>query len=491
MKSLVILHSNDIHGDFDPKDKDGISTGGLSRLSGYVRGVRESEKNVIYAIGGDMFMGSIIDMEYRGLSTIKLANALEPDVFAVGNHEVDYGLTHLLFLEKCSDFPIICANMYVKELNRRLFMPWVDIVRDGVRVRFVGLLTESVYDRIRQEELVDTTVSVRDVKKELGRVFSEMAGSKADVTVLLTHIGIEEDKKLASELDPAWGVDLIIGAHSHTRMEEPLIINGIPIVQAGSGSGQIGRFDLTVNDEGHLADWKWQCLPIDETVAGTDILIDFYRERMQDEIDKEYEKVLVTFPQAYTHPGFHRETQLIDLVADIYRDAFGTDIFIFSSNAIRCKTLGPKVTKKDLMMALPYDCEVYRLRVDGHTFERIIRHLYRKTAWEGTSVYFLFSGTLRVDFDRDRWEVIGMALNGEPIDPEREYTIGFTAYAYDNMANFLGITQEEAGDRVRRIAANDREAVEDYFARHDRIALTNEGRLNILTPSEAAGQRLT
>ena len=112
-KQLTILHSNDLHGDFLPHTADGEETGGLSRLSGYVKKVRAEEANVIYANAGDMFRGSVIDSEYLGLSTIELMNLLNPDVSAVGNHEVDYGIAHLLFLEKCARFPIINADLFI------------------------------------------------------------------------------------------------------------------------------------------------------------------------------------------------------------------------------------------------------------------------------------------------------------------------------------------------------------------------------------------
>ena len=68
-----------------------------------------------------MFRGSLIDSEYQGISTIQIMNLLAPDVASLGNHEVDYGLAHLLFLERCASFPIICANMYVKYIGKRLF----------------------------------------------------------------------------------------------------------------------------------------------------------------------------------------------------------------------------------------------------------------------------------------------------------------------------------------------------------------------------------
>ena len=57
-----------------------------------------------------MFRGSVIDSEYKGLSTIEIMNALAPDIVTIGNHEVDYGVAHLLFIEKLARFPIINAT---------------------------------------------------------------------------------------------------------------------------------------------------------------------------------------------------------------------------------------------------------------------------------------------------------------------------------------------------------------------------------------------
>ena len=96
-KKLTLLHSNDMHGDFLEENVDSSLVGGVSLLSGYINKVRTEEENVIYAIAGDMFRGSIIDSEFQGISTIQIMNMLAPDVVTLGNHEVDYGVAHLLF----------------------------------------------------------------------------------------------------------------------------------------------------------------------------------------------------------------------------------------------------------------------------------------------------------------------------------------------------------------------------------------------------------
>ena len=88
LKELIILHSNDMHGDFLAEQIDEKLVGGVSLLSGYVNMVRNQEKNVLYAIAGDMFRGSVIDSEYKGVSTIGIMNLLGPDVATIGNHEL-------------------------------------------------------------------------------------------------------------------------------------------------------------------------------------------------------------------------------------------------------------------------------------------------------------------------------------------------------------------------------------------------------------------
>ena len=65
-KKITILHSNDLHGDFLAEQVDEKLVGGVSMLSGYIEKVRAEEPNIIYAIAGDMFRGSVIDSEYKG-----------------------------------------------------------------------------------------------------------------------------------------------------------------------------------------------------------------------------------------------------------------------------------------------------------------------------------------------------------------------------------------------------------------------------------------
>ena len=95
-----------------------------------------------------MVQGSIIDSEYKGISTMEIMNYLAPDVVALGNHEFDYGLPHLLFLEKMANFPIVNANLYIKPYNKRLMRPYLILERDGFDILFTGIITEKIMDSL-------------------------------------------------------------------------------------------------------------------------------------------------------------------------------------------------------------------------------------------------------------------------------------------------------------------------------------------------------
>ena len=71
MKKFTILHSNDMHGDFLPEDEEGTKKhiGGLALLSAYISKVRREEENVLYFIAGDIVQGSLIDTEYKDISS--------------------------------------------------------------------------------------------------------------------------------------------------------------------------------------------------------------------------------------------------------------------------------------------------------------------------------------------------------------------------------------------------------------------------------------
>ena len=482
-KKLTILHSNDLHGDFLPREADGHETGGISRLSGYIKKVRGEEKNVIYANAGDMFRGSIIDSEYMGLSTIDLMNLLSPDVTTVGNHEVDYGLAHLLFLEKCARFPIINANLFVTLNNSRLFRPYLEMTCDGINILFIGILTKEVIASTRSEKIIGTFVDVEEAAKEVGIICDNYRTKKTDLVVLLTHIGVEEDKVLASLLDPDWGVDMIIGGHSHTEMDEPVVVNGIPIVQIGTGTGAIGRFDVVYDTfRSRITDLKWEKVPITEETAETDPVMDALLSRYKGETDAKYHRVVTHFARPLTHPARNQETELGNLYADLIQWESSFDIMMMGSGAIRKQVLGPIIEYQDMLENTPFDDMLWMLKVTGAQFRRMVKHIFRDEAWEGHTEFYQFSKGVHLVYRKSAHELEACEVLGEPVRDDQELLIAMQSYHYNNFDEFLGIPLDEvaANMKPRVVATSVNNLVEEYFSTHSNLDSHVEGRITIL-----------
>ena len=472
-KKLTLLHSNDLHGDFFSEENGKETIGGASRLSGYVNKVRSEEDNVIYAIAGDMFRGNIIDSEYQGISTIEIMNMISPDIVTIGNHETDYGLAHLLFLEKCARFPIINANLFIKTNKSRLFKPYHIVKIDGMKILFIGVVTEAVLANTKNEGLIGSFVDINEAATEVGRICNTYNSIDIDYTVLLTHIGNEEDKELAKLLDPAWGVDVIIGGHSHTLIEKPDIVNNILIVQAGVGTDQIGRFDLEIDTEKNCTHkWKWKCIPINEKNCPRDEKLEKLIDTYKGETDLKYGRVITRFKRELTHPDRYRETELGDLFADIFKDSLGIDIMLLGSGSIRSEKLGPIVTLQDLMEVFPYDDSIHLVKVYGAQLKKMMLYVLRDEAFEGdhTEFYQLSDG-FHITYNKKEHKLEKFTFMDKEIKDTDLFKLGLQKYHYTNLEEGLGISLEELeeNDKSRILATSCREVLEEYMSNHQHL----------------------
>ncbi len=472
-KHLTLLHSNDMHGDFLAEDVDAKLGGGVSMLSGYINKVRAEEPNTLYCIAGDMFRGSIIDAEFQGISTLEIMNMPSPDVVTLGNHETDYGVAHLLFLEKCATFPIINANLHIRTNHARLFNPYLIKEIDGMKILFIGILTEEVMAQTKNDGLVGSIVDVEEAAQEVGKICNTYNSIDIDFTVLLTHIGFEEDKKLAARLDPAWGVDVIIGGHSHTFIKEPAKVNDILIVQAGTGTDQIGRFDITIDtDENCVAEYQWRSVPINSENCPRDEEIESLITQYKSRTDAKYSRVITRFSRKLTHPVRTQETELGSIFSDALRNSLGLDIMLLGSGSIRSDDMGPIVMLTDLMVGFPYDDKVYLLKVSGRQLKQMILYMVRDEVWAGVhSEFYQLSEGLHVVYSRADHEFREFTYQGERVDDDWIFTLGLQEYHYNNFEDIFQVSLEEVkkNGAPRVICTSCRSVIEEYLTAHQHL----------------------
>ncbi|NLD44858.1 MAG: bifunctional metallophosphatase/5'-nucleotidase [Chloroflexi bacterium] len=481
LKKFVILHSNDMHGDFlaEVAGAEGELIGGLALLSGYINQVRAEEENVLYVIAGDMVQGSLIDSEYKGASTMEIMNYLAPDVVALGNHELDYGLPHLLFLEKVANFPIVNANLLITPHNKRLMRPHLIINKAGFDILFTGIITEKVMDSLSRDSLIRSFVSLEEASQAVGRIANAYKDDDIDLTILLTHIGYESDLELARLLDPAWGVDMIIGGHSHTVLSEPACENGILVAQAGTGTNQIGRFDIVVDDDTNsIVEYSWRLIPINDKLAKPDPVLHDYIVSLQEKVDHKYNTLLCKLAVPLTHPARTVETALGNLVADALAEHAGCDVMLVGSGSIRVESVGPLVTLKDLLAMFPYDDSITRHEVSGAALKRAFAHFMRAENRTGEGECYQVNAGVQAVYSEGERCLVSLMVGGQPVEDGATYTLALQDYQYRNAARYLSIAHEELLAGAHKVVTTSgQQVLEEYLRNHQNAVRHVEGRL--------------
>lgn len=231
---IVILSFNDLHGDFK----------NLAKLSTLVQETKSKHKHVIVVDAGDRFTGNSYNdfYEEREFPIIDLENQIGVDVAAIGNHEFDYGKELLQKRVKQSEFVEISANVETAGTALADIVPYHVIEKDGIKIAFLGLtnvdrhtgkpavLAERVKD-IQFYDPIETALKYKHLRKE------------SQVLIALSHIGFDIDTLLAQEMPE---FDLIVGAHSHTFLEQPFVCNHIPILQAETSANYVWKTTITL-----------------------------------------------------------------------------------------------------------------------------------------------------------------------------------------------------------------------------------------------------
>ena len=300
------------------------------------------------------------------------------------------------------------------------------------------------------------------------RICNAYKALDVDCTVLLTHIGFEEDKKLAAHLDPALGVDLIIGGHSHTFIEQPENVNGILVAQAGTGTDQIGRFDLQIDtDTNSVHSYTWQSIPICDETCPKDKALEEVLTYYKEATERKYSRMITRLKRQLTHPSRYQETELGDLIADVLRESLNLDIMLLGSGSVRNSELGPIVLLSDLTECFPYDDAIHLLYVTGKQLKQMIFFMLRDEVWLGNHCeFYQFSEGLQVSYDRQTHSFQKFTFRGEPVMDNGIYKIGLQHFHFMNLENFFSVSLEEISQNgaPKIVATSCRDILDEYLS---------------------------
>jgi len=220
---LSVLHVNDTHSHLASESYtltlDGVSTktqiGGYPRVVTKIKELQASKTNTLTLNAGDTFQGTLYYSLFKGKADSDMLNMLTWDAFELGNHEFDDGDAALAtFLNDLNIDNILAANISVKAGNilENKYKPYFVKEFNGQKVGVVGI---DIKQKTEVSSNPSSDITFLDEVTTAQKYIDELKASGVNKIVLLTHVGLENDKAYASQLS---GVDVIIGGDSHSLM---------------------------------------------------------------------------------------------------------------------------------------------------------------------------------------------------------------------------------------------------------------------------------
>jgi len=424
---IVIFHSNDVHGKID----------NFAKVAAIIDAERKSGDDVFFFSDGDNFSGDPVIDRYDppGEPMLELLQRLGLDALCLGNHEFDYGLG--ILRKFAARFPTVSANIEARPGSFPELRPWVVLkARGGIRIVVFGLI------QVEPNGLPSTLPEkVKDLRfsEPLGKALElKSLRSRGEVFIGLVHIGYEQDRLLAQKIPE---LDVIVGGHSHTRVDPAEIVNGVLVAQAGSDNLYLGRIDLVVRN-GRVVEKKGR-------------LIDLSQAREEDPgikalIAKFHQNPALARVIARAPLEISGKNALGSLMTDAMRRAHGLDIAFQNNGGIRLTRLPLAITLKDVYTLDPFGNPIVQLVMTPAE----IRSLIRSSCEKRTDIDLQVSGMsyiVRADSAHRIQEIVLRNPDGSPLAEDRTYKVGMSSY----IASFYKFAHQDPGRSLQTTTVDD------------------------------------
>lgn len=415
-REIRILHVNDFHGFAESHKRLGSDElqGGIAYLAA-LTGQLEREKPSVLLAAGDMIQGNTWANLSEGKPVIEAMNAMGFDAMVVGNHEFDFGKAILIERVKEAKFPVLGAN--VEGLD--VLKPYIIKEIDGIKLGIIGVVTEDTPLATHPGNVEG--LKFLPVANTVKRYIEELEG-RADIIVVLSHIGYNADMVLANSVK---GIDVIVGGHSHTKTGRHIVVGNTIVVQAWEHGLVLGVLDLTVED-GKIINAVSRLEDISpskikkprEDVAR---IVDEYARQVNDKMGRVIGKTSADLDGENVRV---RQTNLGSFISDIFKKESGADAAIINGGGIRASIKKGEITVENVYSVLPFNNYIVAIRLTGKQVREALE--YGLSGVETREGRFPQVAGLAFTYfaKHPAGSRVGrIFINGKPIDPEKQYVV--------------------------------------------------------------------
>ncbi|RYP05647.1 hypothetical protein DL764_003656 [Monosporascus ibericus] len=460
--NISFYHINDVHAHLDEFSSSGTDCtrpergcyGGYARVKTVIDETRPDHPDSLVLNAGDEFQGTLFYSFYKGEKIAEVLNELDFDAMTLGNHEWDGGDDELGDFLKNLTFPVISANIVSgnEKLNSTI-KPYH--IFEDYQLAVIGVTTDTTPRISNVGEETKFTDAIQAVQASIDEI-----RSTTNITRIaaLTHIGYEEDKRLAQETT---GLHLIMGGHSHTLLGDmedaegpyPTIENNIDgdevfIVTAYRWGEYLGYIDVTYDAEGKILAYHGAPIHLTNTTEQDEDLqeqIEEWRGPFEEFAAEEIGTTNIELDQTTCQ---QQECTLGDLVSEAllqYRVDGGSDaVFaIVNAGGIRASIEQGPITRGEVLTSFPFGNAVVEVTYTGeelwNIFEGLVSGVNQYNG-EEVSSFFQVSTGVKVEYNPDNevgQRLVRLTVGGSPVDEAAEYVIVTIDFLTGGGDNFL------------------------------------------------------
>lgn len=511
--NLSIMHINDTH----------ANLGNAAKRVTAVKEVRAAKPDALLLDAGDVFSGTLYFNEFQGQADLAIMNLLNVDAMTFGNHEFDLGSSaegHKALKEfiEAANFPFVSSNVdfskddkFTGLFNTKISKKaepgniYTGIVKeiDGEKVGIFGLTTA-------ETAAISSpgSIAFSNYIAEAEKMVAEFEKMGIDKVIALTHIGyddsaaVDNDLTLAKEVE---GIDVIVGGHSHTQLDEPVIVNADAeptiIVQAYQYSNYLGTLDVQFDENGVVVAHEGELIKIDDKAEDAEAaaIIAPYtakiKEVQTEEIGVTLENALLT-PRT-SDPGNttgvsvrNSETILGNLITDgmlkkakEYKKDGNVIMAFQNGGGIRASIDAGPVTVGEVITVLPFGNTLATMVLTGAELKQTFEISINKAP--GESGGFLHVAGAKVEYDSSKpvgKRVVSISYENADgtytaIESSKTYTVATNAFTAKGGDGYDVLKKAYEEGRVTDLGLSDWENLSEHLQSLEAIPTETEGRI--------------
>jgi len=397
--------------------------GGFAHIAALMKQIRaERTGKVLYVDTGDTLHGSAVSLWTRGQDMVRVLNELGCDAMT-GHWEFTYGEERLLELIQQMQFPFVAQNVHDTNWEDPIFEPYSIKTVNGVSVAIIGQAFPYTPIANPRRLIPNWSFGIKD--ENMQRIVDEVRAKKVDLVVVISHNGMDVDKKMAARVR---GIDLIFGGHTHDGVPQPVQVGKTLVIGSGCYGKFLSRLDLEVKGKS-IADFSFKLIPVMSQAIRPDpemtkliaVIRAPYQEKL-DEVVGETEDVL--------YRRGNLDGPFDELICDALKDYYGVD-FVLSPGFRWGRTVLPgPITADDVysQTALTYP-NTYKNSMSGRVIkvvlEDIADNLFNPDPYRQQGGDMVRSAGL--DFSIRIKEKAGnrihdLKVGGAMVEPDRQYS---------------------------------------------------------------------